>query len=283
MDEVRPDVLFVWRGTHIWPRTLRSIRRRGCRLVGYNNDDPFGPRVYGRAPWHHRYLWWWYIKTLKEYDTTFVYRPGNVHEAEEAGARNVHVLMPYFIPEVHHPVELRSDERERYECDVVFIGHYEPDGRENYLRALVNAGVHVRLFGGGYWTREVLGDLSDYFGDTRVLTGADYAKALCGARMCLAFLSKLNRDVYTRRCFEIPACGRLLLSQRTAELQRMFVEDREAVFFSSCDELVRKCVSLKEQPDELATIARRGRSRLLEDHHDVTSRMQQMMSLIEAS
>jgi len=32
-------------------------------------------------------------------------------------------------------------------CDIVFIGHYEPDGRFNTLETLVDAGVRVRLFG----------------------------------------------------------------------------------------------------------------------------------------
>jgi hypothetical protein len=55
--------------------------------------------------------------------------------------------MPYFIPTIQCPVELNMDEIAKYACDVVFVGHYEPDGREQCLRALVHAGLDVRLFG----------------------------------------------------------------------------------------------------------------------------------------
>lgn len=280
VERFQPDLSVIWRGTHVWPSTLRKVRNAGGRLVSYNNDDPFGSTLHGMAPWHHRYLWAWYIRGLKEYDVNFVYRPVNVYEAISAGARNVHVLMPYFVPELHRTVGLSRVERERFDCDVVFVGHYEPDGREAYLAALVKAGLHVRLFGGGYWTKEVLGDLAGYFGEVHPVRRIDYSKALCGAKMCLAFLSKLNRDTYTRRCFEIPACGRVLLCERTADLQYIFAEDREAVFFSTPEELVRKALWLKNSPDEAAVIAKSGMNRLIADRHDVMGRMEQMLAKI---
>ena len=73
-------------------------------------------------------------------------------------------------------------------------------------------------------------DLADYFGSIQAVRGVEYAKALSGAKMCLAFLSKLNRDTYTRRCFEIPACGRVLLCERTADMQGLLREGDEAVW-----------------------------------------------------
>ncbi|MDD3519262.1 MAG: glycosyltransferase [Chromatiales bacterium] len=248
----------------------------------YNNDDPFGWRHNATAPRHHRWYWRHYMHCVPLADQQFVYRPVNVRELEAAGGRNVSVLMPYFVPSLHRPVELTEDERETYGCDAVFVGHYEPDGRVSYLAALVHAGLHVKLFGGGYWTRQVLGELADRLGPATAVVGNEYAKALCGADMCLAFLSRLNRDTYTRRCFEIPACGRLLLCERTEDLRRLFREDEEAVFFSSREELVEKALWLKGHPDERARIAAAGMRRVQEDGHDVTGRMRQMLSRIEA-
>lgn len=274
----KPDVLFVWRGTHVWPATLRAIRKIGCQIVSYNNDDPFGASTRRSAPWHHRYLWTWYLRSLSECDLNFVYRPINVAEAVAMGAGNVRVLPPYFVPELHSPVELSASERQRFACDLVFVGHYEPDGREVFLKALVKAGLHVRIFGGSYWTKEVLGDAAGYFGPVHPVAETEYAKALSGAKMCLAFLSKLNRDVYTRRCFEIPACGRLLVCERTRELQEFFREDEEAIFFSTPDELVQKALWLKDRPDAIERIASAGRRRAIVDGHDVRSRMSQMLA-----
>lgn len=259
VDEIRPDVLWIWRGTHILPSTLEKIKKKfGTKLISYNNDDPFGPKAHGNAPWHHYFLWRMYIKTLPCFDYNFVYRQLNIEEAKECGAKNPHVLMPYFVPSMHRPVELNEEDKKKYECDVVFVGHYEADGRVDYLRALVDAGVHVKLFGGGAWNRDVLGNLADYFGDTSPAQGEEYCKALCGAKMCLAFLSKLNRDTYTRRCFEIPACGQLLICEKTDDLARIFKEDEEAVFFLDKNELVQKALFYLRNEILLKKIANDG-------------------------
>ncbi len=277
---IQPTLLLAWRAVHVWPDTLRAIRAQGCHLVSYNNDDPFAPTRPG-VPWHHRFLWKWYLAGLAEYDANFVYRPANVAEAAALGARNVAVLMPYFISDRHHPVVLSAEERRRFGCEAVFVGHYEPDGRIEYLRALVHAGVDVKLFGGVYWTERVLGDLAAHFGPVQPAEGADYARALGGAKMCLAFLSRINRDVYTRRCFEIPACGRPLVCERTEELRRLFREDEEAIFFSSPAELVEKVLWYRDRPGELERIAAGGMHRVIEDGHDVRGRMREMLEKLE--
>lgn len=278
----QPEVVFVWRGTHILPGTIKQLNHSGILTVSYNNDDPFGPLVHGNTPWHHRFLWMWYLKYLKEIDISLVYRPINVQEAISFGARNVHVLKPYFIPEYHRPVLLSESDKERFGCDVVYVGHHEPDGREKYLGDLVHAGLRVRLFGDKYWTRKVLGDLSSDSSEVFPVYKEDYAKALCGAKVCLAFLSKLNRDTYTRRCFEIPACGRVMLAERTDDLLNMFIEDKEACFFSSTEELVAKTKWLVENPDIAQQIAEAGQRRVWADGHDVKSRAAEFMNILTA-
>ena len=217
---------------------------------------------------------------VPDYDLHFVFRPVNLPEIEAVGAKEAHVLMPYYVPALHHPVILSEEDHTRYDCDVVFVGHYKPDGREAYLKALVDAGVRVRLFGGKYWTRRVLGSFADYFGEIREVRGLEYAKALSGAQMCLCFLSRLNRDTYTYRSFEIPACGRLLLSERTADLQMLFTENEEAVYFSNPTELVKQVLWLREHPEHAQQIAQAGYRRAMADGHSVDVRMRQVINLI---
>ena len=250
IDSVRQceaDAVIVWRGTHVDREALRHIRRQNphCILVSNNNDDPFSMAyTTRRAPVNQRRLWKRFRQAIPEYDLNFVYRPVNVAEYIEQGGRDVRILMPYFVPELTRPYELTREELDRYGCDVVFIGHYEADGRERYLRALAKAGLKVRLFGHDWpddITRKIPGLPKIY-----PVYGDEYAKALCGAKMCLCFLSRLNRDVYTRRSFEIPACGCLMLSERTQEMTNLFREDRDAVYFSDEKELVAAFVVLEQ-------------------------------------
>lgn len=266
-----PDILVVWRGMPVHPAALQRLRERtGALLVSRNNDDPFSPR----SRWS---TWRLFRAGVSAYDLHLVYRPVNLNNYQEAGARQVELLLPYYVPDIHRPVNLSDGERERFECEAVFVGHFEPDGRVEYLRALVEAGVNVKVWGQDTWTPNVLGELWDVLGPVKPVYGEDYARALAGADVCLCFLSRLNRDTYTRRCFEIPACGRPLVSERTEDLRRLFREGEEAAFFDGPVELVETVRGLLDDPERRAAMARAGRRRVREDSHDVVSRMQELV------
>jgi len=277
----RPEFILFWRSTHIIPSTLINLQGMGIRSVSYNNDDPFGPKSHGYAPWHHHLLWYWYLKCLPWFDRNFFYRRINCAEAIAHGAQHADVLMPYFMPWKDRPVSLTKAEHDRYNTDMVFVGHYEPDGREHSIRALMAAGIQTKIWGGHYWSRAVLGDLYDRLAPIVLVEGDDYAKALCGAKVCLCFLSKLNRDTYTRRCFEIPACGRVMMAERTDDLLRLFKEDKEACFFSSNEELVKKTQWLLANPEIRKRIADAGLRRVWADGHDVMNRTRSFINGIE--
>lgn len=277
----QPSLVLFWRCTHILPGTVRHLAKMGIRTVSYNNDDPFGPKVHANVPWHHHFLWYWYLRCLPEFDLNYFYRQINCNEAIVYGASHAEVLMPYFLPWKDRPVDLSQSECQIFGTDVVFVGHYEPDGREQSIQSLMDVGVQVKIWGGGYWNRKVLGDLYQRLQPIIPVEGDDYAKALCGAKVCLAFLSKLNRDTYTRRCFEIPACGRVMLAERTDDLLAMFKEDEEACFFSSNEELVAKVQWLLANPDIRGCIAAAGLRRVWKDGHDVNSRAKQLLLTFE--
>lgn len=278
--KTQPDWLLFWRPTHILPRTVQKVRAMGCLTASYNNDDPFGPEVHGNVPWHHHWLWHWYHKCLPWFDRNFFYRRVNCEEALESGARHADVLMPYFVPWMDRPVRLTKAERERFETDVAFVGHYEPDGREESIRMLMDAGIRIRLWGGRSWNRTELVAREQRFAPIIPAEGDEYAKALGGAKIGLCFLSKLNRDTYTRRYFEIPACRRVILGERSEDLEWLFKEDREACFFSSNKELVEKARWLLANPKPRERIARAGMRRIWADGHDVITRARNFLSAL---
>lgn len=277
--ESKPDVVFVWRGSVVEAKTVERVgAETGAVLVSYNNDDPFGARSQ-RANLHHGRTFTRYLEAVPFYDIHFVYRPVNVAEMQQVGARNVRVLRPYFVPDLHHPMSLTAEERQIFATTAVFAGHYEDDGRADCIRTLVNAGIPVRIFGGPEWTHGLPG-LTARIPPITVASGLDYARALNGARFALCFLSRLNRDTYTRRCFEIPACGALLVSERTADLQAMFREDEEAVFFSSPAELLKKVRWLMSDPERAVRIARAGAARVHRDGHSVDDRAREWLETV---
>jgi spore maturation protein CgeB len=110
--------------------------------------------------------------------------------------------------------------------------------------------------------------------------GEEYNKALCGAKVALCFLSKHNRDTYTRRCFEIPATRTLMLSERTEDLLSLYKEGEEADFFSSLDEMTNKVKLYVEDEKRRQAVADMGYRRVMSDGHDVVSRMKQVLEWV---
>lgn len=279
VGRAQPDLLFVYRGTHVLPDTLDEIRSRSPRtlLVGYNNDDPFAPGQ-PRWPWRH------FIAAIPHYDHVLAYRRRNIDDFTAAGARSTGLLLPWFVPEVHHRRTLTHEERARYACDAVFVGHFEDDRRLEALEALAAAHVDVRIFGPGRgfrghdWnTRLKRSAALRHLAPTSLVWDAEYVKALSGAKLALCFLSKRNRDTYTRRCFEIPATRTLLMSEYSDELSTMFREGVEADYFRTPDELVGKVREYLADDERRLRVAGSGYDRAYADGHDVDARMRTML------
>lgn len=275
-----PDFVWIWRGVHIDSETIHALRACGCVVASYNNDDPFSIQYDYASNVHLRRLWRRFRDTIPAYNIHFVYRPVNVDDYNRAGCHDVHVLPPYFLPDRDRPMTLTADDQKRYGCDIVFVGHHEDDGRVSYIRSLVDAGFSVRLFGTG-WTRRALGRLGNYFNDVVPVRDAEYAKALCAAKVCLAVFSRLNRDTYTRRTFEIPATRSVMLSEYSDDVSRWFQGGEEVVFFSTPDEMIEKARWLVSDATERARIAAAGYRRVVRDGHDVTNRMRQLLRIIK--
>jgi spore maturation protein CgeB len=269
---LRPTVILAYRTSWVWPSTVRAVRRMRSRVVLYNNDDPFGHDRDDR-PWRR------FRALIPHADACFAYRPVNLEDYRRAGARRVFLMRSWYSPETHRPIELTRADRERFESDVTFVGHYEDDGRLEALRQVVATGLRVRVFGGG-WDRAVP-DAMSVVGRPHDVLGDDYARAIRAAKIALVFLSTRNRDQYTRRCFEIPAIGTMMLAPRTAELASMYEENAEAIYFGSPGELVAKALAYTGDVLRRERVAAAGRARCMRDGHDVNARARQFLRDLE--
>lgn len=273
----QPQVLFAYRATHFFPSTLRALKRilPKTLLVQHCNDDPFSPSA-SKVLWRHL------VSAIPIYDMHFVYRHHNIIDFKNAGGKNVKLLRSYYIPEKDYAVSVSKNSP--YRCDVVFAGHYENDWRVDCLEAAMEHGCRLNLFGGGWENVKLFLNPSSpllRLFPIEPVVGENYRKAISGAKIALCFLSKLNRDTYTRRNFEIPAMGTFMLSEYSDDLANLFEEGREIEFFRSRDELIDKIGYYLAHDTEREEIARLGRERLFQDGHDVLSRMKQMLNQIQ--
>ena len=280
IEAEKPDMLFIYRGTHILPNMIKKIKFKfpNILIVGYNNDDPFSKS----APTN---MWRHFLNGIKCYDIMFAYRKKNIQEFKNAGCKKVFLLRSWFDPKKNFPKNLTIDEQKKYTSDVTFVGHYEPDGRLKYLEEVVRQGWNLKLFGHGYGWNKVLSEsqiLKSYV-PVETVWGNQYNNSINGAKIALCFLSKLNNDTYTRRCFEIPASGTVLLSERTSDLSNMYAEGVDAEFFSSMDEFRNKLNDLLSNEDRLNKISSSGLRRVWKDGHDIDSRARYLLSKVRSS
>lgn len=273
-ERFKPDLTFVYRGTHLGPGAIDAVKAASPagEVFGYMNDDPFS----AASP---RYLWRHFLGAVPRYDAVLAYRHHNIAEFRALGARRVELLRSWFVPWLNKPATWPVEGRSGFDCDVVFVGHYERDGRIPTLEAVARRGWRLRLYGPGYdWDPAIRGsrELADQ-APVRLVWNEEYNRALCGAKIALCFLSKLNRDTYTRRCFEIPATGTLLLSEHSDDLAGLYREGVEADFFRSPEEMLGKLELYLGDDERRRRVAAAGQAVVLRDGHDVLSRMRQVV------
>jgi hypothetical protein len=268
--ETHPEVTLLYQGHYHDRESINSLRKLST-IVGYHNDDPFGIK---KSILRYRHL----IPALPFYHGYHFYRQRNVEESKIYGVRNASLLMPYFIPWLDFPRTLTAEESSRFGCDVVYIGHAEPDDRGKCFAEARRAGLHVKVWGDPkYWKNELPREMFDTKERMSPLFGEDYRKAICAAKIAACFFSNWNRDEYTRRSFEIPACGIMLLSKRTPAMLNLFTEDKEAVYFSSVEEFVDKAKFYSANDTARIQIAKNGYERVLKSDYDIYSRMKQWL------
>jgi glycosyltransferase involved in cell wall biosynthesis len=270
VEQKRPDVTLLYQGHHYWPETVRRLRQYTF-VAGYHNDDLLGPQ---KNMLRYRHV----KRALPYYQGYHVFRDCNVPEIRQAGVDNTSVLRSFYLPWMDYPRALSPEDRRRFECDLVFAGHYEEDDRAECLAAAARKGASVYLYGlNRYWGAAIPRDVRERIRLLPPVYGEDYQKALCGARIAACFLSKWNRDQYTIRVFEIPACGVFLLSERTETLRELYEEGKEADYFSSAEEFSDKLAFYLANPQVRQRIAEAGHRRAASSGYDIHSRMRQWL------
>lgn len=243
------DIQLIWinSGELLGSRSLKFLKELGIPIVLYNNDDPTGTRDKRRFDM--------LLSAIPYYDLCVVRREPNIEEYKAKGAQKVlHVYMSY--DEIaHSPLEVIPI---KFHSEVAFIGTWmRNEKRDVFLLKLINAGISVSIWG-GRWQKSPYFELLKPYYKGPFLKGKDYVAAMQGAKICLGFLSKGNRDLHTRRSVEIPYAGGLLCAERTSEHQKMFEEGKEAIFWYDADECIELCKKFLKDDEKREAIRLAG-------------------------
>jgi spore maturation protein CgeB len=266
-EEFKPDLLWVEMGRSIYAKTLKQVKEQfGCLMVNSYSDDFIHKRS------RH------YNKSISLYDHIFTPREANFSEYYEYGAKAISKFWKGFDPETIFPVKLTEQEYNFYGCDIGFIGGPEPNRIEG-LSVVAGCSKNMKVWGPG-WDRYKLPRNLKHAVQYRSVWNEEYRKALCGAKIVINYLSVLARDTQASKSFEIPASGSFMLSHRTEDLLESFEEDKEAVYFSSTDELLDKIRFYLLNDKLRKQIAQAGRQRCLTSGYSNYDRIKSMLDRV---
>lgn len=265
--QTKPDVIFLYRATHVWPSTVRKLKKLGPKIFVYNNDDPFTQLL-------PKYTYRHFFKSLKYADWIFSYRNKNIREYETIGFKNTSLLRSSFIKDINF---FDSEIKKVY--DIIFIGHFENDGRDRIvLDLLKNPQIRFGIWGLNWNKSRLYDEICSLWGkEITPLFGKDYNRTLNSSLAALVFFSKINNDQYTRRCFEIPATKTTMISERTEEMETLYKEGKEVLFFDSIEDLSNKINEFLKNKETIKAIGENGYRRLILDKHEIKNRAQSIL------
>lgn len=270
INEFNPKLVFIYRGVSIYNKTLKKISSKDRKIFGYINDDLFS----NYYPW---YFWRHAKKSLKYYDHMFCFRKKNINDFKAIGYHKTSLLLPYYIKEKNFKLE--SKKNKLYKSDIIFIGHFENDGRDEILANLIKDNYFVKLYGTNWERSKYYNFFIDHFGHDIYPLFKDYNTALNSSKIALVFLSKLNNDVYTRRNFEIPTTNSMMISEYTPELSNLFNEGIEAAYFRDMIELKKKLDFYLINRDFREEIVKSAQKKVILNKHEAKDRVQKVIDV----
>ena len=261
--EVEPDIVWVDKGVYVSPKTLIAIKEKTRSFMLHHCTDdvlnPIHPMKF-------------YLESLDIYDAHYTSNIDNIEEL----ALMTHSYVGYNELGFDHRFfkKIILDENvNKWKSDLFFIGHWEAN-TEKYIKALVDADLPVTVRGPG-WSNS---SLPPGIVKSGSFYGLQYLEAINVGKIGLGIVSKWNRNQTAARCFEIPACGTMLLAFRTNVLEELYKEGKEAEFFGDTKELVEKARLYLDNAEDRERIAKAGMERCITNKCSWKDRVGEILS-----
>lgn len=255
------ELVLICKGTTIKKETLRRLRGMGAILVNWFPENTMN------EPY-----WTWINQNAGEYDLFSSFDSSLLREQHRFPNTKLKWLPMAVNPELFHVESLSKEDREKYSCDICFVGAYYPE-REELLARLVTR-YRIKIFGWHGWENTSLS--SWYHGP---LSAHESAKAY----RCAAISLNLNTHPpvagVNAKTFEICAAGGFQLTDFRTDLSKLFDEDREVVAFRTPKELDDKVRYYLSDKSARSAIARAGQLRVLRDH-TMRKRVEMMIRMV---
>ncbi|SMC09502.1 CgeB family protein [Nitratiruptor tergarcus] len=229
--ETAPDILLMqtweWR---IGLETLKEVRKRypSMKIVNIAMDDRHSYWLYGNRKRGSAGL-------IPALDCVFTTSSEAVKWYRTEGCQ------AYFYPlasdeEIFKPLNVEKI------YDVGFVGA-KYGIRESIVQRLIDKGIKVKVYGNGWPSgRLPIEDTNLFYNQCKIVLGVS---TILG---CSNFTSMKLRD------FDVPMSGSVYVTNYNEDTARIFIEDKEIVYYKNIDECVEKVENLLHNEKKLEEI-----------------------------
>lgn len=269
-----PDVILVLKGMYVGPEDVRKLKRSGAWVIIINHDDFFSLNRANRSAAQRA--------AIPEWDHVFVTREVNVEEVAPLNP-SVEFFQFAYHPSIHRPVPPAAGDGDKWRSDAVFVGTWEAERAALMEELVKRVDLDMAVWGGQWHKLSPWSPLRQHVRGGEIYLD-DQCRAIGASKISLGFLRKKNRDKATMRTFEIPACGGLLLAERTSLHQRIYREGVEAEFFGANDpgELADKVRRLLAADERRLAIRDAGMVAVARGKHTYRDRLERILDLYES-
>lgn len=268
-----PDIVLVLKGMHVGPREVRELKRGGAWIAIINHDDFFSlnPANVSRVQ----------RAALPEWDYIFACREANVDEVRPYNP-NVEFFMFAYYPRIHRPVPVDPRTEPQWISDIAFVGTWEKERAAQMEQLVRRVEANYAVWGAQWHKLAAWSPLRRYVRGSEIYLD-DQCRAIGAAKLNLGFLRKKNRDFFTVRTFEIPACNGVLLAERTPLHESIYREGLEADFFDPNDpaDLADKVRRLLADEAHREPMRRAGLEAVHRGEHTYRDRLDRLFEVYE--
>lgn len=266
-----PDIIIVLKGMHVGPEEVRELKRTGAWAAIINHDDFFSlnPANVSRAQ----------RAALPEWDYIFACREANVDEVRPYNP-NVEFFLFAYYPRIHRSVPVDPRTEPQWVSDIAFVGTWEKERAAQMEQLVRRVDADYAVWGSQWHKLAPWSPLRRHVRGTEIYL-EDQCRAIGAAKLNLGFLRKKNRDFFTTRTFEIPACNGVLLAERTPLHLSFYREGVEADFFDANDpaDLAAKVRRLLADEEHREPMRRAGREAVRRGQHTYRDRLDRLFEV----
>jgi spore maturation protein CgeB len=267
VEQFKPDIIWIFKGMEVFPKSLQWAKSRNIKLVNYNGDSPF--LFSGNGSGNENVT-----NSIPLYDLFLTYNKED----------KIQMQTQFKIRSEILPFGYDLDDKVFDDCcklqeikKVCFLGN--PDSfRGKFLNELAMRGIKIDVYGNG-WKQYVA---SPYIKIHNPVYNDEFWKTLRKYRIQLNLMRPHNPYTHNMRTFEAGGVGAIQLAQDTPDHKKYFKEMEEIFLFNnvdSCYDQINKIMNLKEE--DALKIRENARCRSVKDGYSYKNRSVQSLRFLQ--